>query len=374
MTNMDELKRTFFDECNELLQEIETGLTDMREGTGSDDTVHAVFRGVHSVKGGAGIFGFEVLVEFAHVFETVLDAVRQGSMETTSEVVDVLLAASDVLTDLVAMARAGEAIPPEFGNECRAALERLIGDEGVNGGPAKSDKTAPADFAGIDFVPIRADDFDAPAEEGRTSYAITFRPRPEMLKNANEPLYILRELRSLGELDLVAETDALPPLPELQPDYPYIGWTGTLRTSAKRQDIEAVFEFVVGDCVLEIVELEGASSAAVAGDAVPLVPSFDDTVVPAAQPVAAAPAAQESVQERVQDKVQERGSRRGYRRRFKTSSAMPTRTGPAGWSPSPRLRPRASISRRSTASSIWWANWSLPKPCWGKWFRGFRRT
>ena len=380
MTNMDELKRTFFDECNELLQEIETGLTDMREGTGSDDTVHAVFRGVHSVKGGAGIFGFEVLVEFAHVFETVLDAVRQGSMETTSEVVDVLLVASDVLTDLVAMARAGEAIPPEFGNECRAALERLIGDEGVNGAPAKSDKTAPADLAGIDFVPIRADDFDAPAEEGRTSYAITFRPRPEMLKNANEPLYILRELRSLGELDLVAETDALPPLPELQPDYPYIGWTGTLRTSAKRQDIEAVFEFVVGDCVLEIVEVEGASSAAVAGDAVPLVPSFDDTVVAAAQPAAAAPAAQERVQERVQDKVQERvqrgqrGSRRGYRRRFKTRSAMPTRMGPAGWSPSPRLRPRASISRRSTASSIWWANWSLPKPCWGKWFRGFRRT
>ena len=381
MTNMDELKRTFFDECNELLQEIETGLTDMREGTGSDDTVHAVFRGVHSVKGGAGIFGFEVLVEFAHVFETVLDAVRQGSMETTSEVVDVLLVASDVLTDLVAMARAGEAIPPEFGNECRAALERLIGDEGVNGAPAKSDKTAPADFAGIDFVPIRADDFDAPAEEGRTSYAITFRPRPEMLKNANEPLYILRELRSLGELDLVAETDALPPLPELQPDYPYIGWTGTLRTSAKRQDIEAVFEFVVGDCVLEIVEVEGASSAVVAGDAVPLVPSFDDTIVAAAQPVARSPGGPgkgTGTGSRQGSRAGPRGSRsgfrRGYRRRFKTRSAMPTRTGPAGWSPSPRLRPRASISRRSTASSIWWASWSSPKPCWGKWFRGFRRT
>jgi len=283
MTNLDELKRTFFEECNELLQEIETGLTDMREGTGSEDTVHAVFRGVHSVKGGAGIFGFELLVEFAHVFETVLDAVRQGSMESTSEVVDVLLAASDVLSDMVTLARAGEPIPVELGAECRASLERLIGSEGG----AKSEGPAPADFAGIDFVPIRADDFEEPTEELKTSYAITFRPKPEMLKNANEPLYIIRELRRLGELDLVAETDALPPLPELQPDHPYIGWTGTLRTNASRQDIDAVFEFVVGDCQLEIVEIAGAS-APVADEPIPLVPGMEDAVTSAVQPIAAA--------------------------------------------------------------------------------------
>jgi two-component system, chemotaxis family, sensor kinase CheA len=312
MTNLDELKRTFFEECNELLQEIETGLTDMREGTGSEDTVHAVFRGVHSVKGGAGIFGFEPLVEFAHVFETVLDAVRQASMESTSDVVDVLLAASDVLSDMVTLARAGEPIPAELGGECRAALERLIGAEGA----AKSEATAPADFAGIDFVPIRADDFDEPAEPGRSTYAITFRPKPEMLKNANEPLYILRELRRLGELDLVAETDALPPLPELQPDHPYIGWTGTLRTNASRQDIDAVFEFVVGDCVLEIVEIAAASGdAPVADEPVSLVPGMEEAVTTPVQPLVAAISAAvtgtiESPQEKVQERVQERAQER----------------------------------------------------------------
>ena len=64
------------------------------------------------------------------------------------------------------------------------------------------------------------------------SYAITFRPKAEMLKKANEPLYILRELRKLGELDLVAQTDLLPALAEIEPDRPYIWWTGTLRTAA----------------------------------------------------------------------------------------------------------------------------------------------
>ena len=122
MASLDELKRTFFDECGELLQEMETGLTDLQDGTGSEDTVHAVFRAVHSIKGGAGIFGFERLVEFAHVFETVLDSVRHGTLHQTPEVFTVLLMSSDMLADLVSMSRSGEAIPAGHSGECRQAL------------------------------------------------------------------------------------------------------------------------------------------------------------------------------------------------------------------------------------------------------------
>ena len=73
-----------------------------------------------------------------------------------------------------------------------------------------------------------------------------------MLKKANEPLYIVRELRKLGTLDLVVESERLPPLAEIEADRPYLGWTGTLRTAATREQIDEVFEFVVGDCELEI--------------------------------------------------------------------------------------------------------------------------
>ena len=256
MASLEQLKQTFFDECTELLQDIEVGLTEMREGGGSDDTVNAVFRAVHSVKGGAGIFGFDALVGFAHVFETVLDAVRRGDLSATTEVTDVLLTASDVLSDLVTMSRAGEAIAPDLGKECRTALEQLINADGGAG----DDSAAPADFEGIDFTPVRFDQFDEPADATR-SYAIAFRPKAEMLKNANEPLYILRELRKLGELDLVAQVD-LPSLFDLEPDHPYVGWTGTLRTTAARAQVDEVFEFVVGDCELEIVETESVPAPA----------------------------------------------------------------------------------------------------------------
>ena len=81
MSSFEQLKHTFFEECSDLLQQLEQGLTDIRDSGPSDDTINAVFRAVHSIKGGAGIFGFNGLVGFAHVFETVFDAVRSDRLE-----------------------------------------------------------------------------------------------------------------------------------------------------------------------------------------------------------------------------------------------------------------------------------------------------
>jgi two-component system chemotaxis sensor kinase CheA len=310
MASLDDLKKTFFDECDEAMQQIELGLTDIRSGQSNDETINAVFRGVHSVKGGAGIFGFEQLVGFAHVFETVLDGLRNGSLTATEENLDVLLTASDVLTDLVSMSRSGQAAAPGFGGECRAALEQII-EQGGGGGDG--DGPAPAEFDGLDFMPVFVNmdaaedapaDIAAQAGDGFSTFTITFKPKPEMLKKANEPLYILRELRKLGELDLVCETGLLPALSDMEADHPYFWWQGTLRTAATRAQIDEVFEFVVGDCDLEIVDVTPAASApqttVVAAalpdpalpvvDAAPLEPAVSPPAVkPVAAPLAAEP-------------------------------------------------------------------------------------
>ena len=300
MASLDDLKKTFFDECDEAMQQIELGLTDIRSGQGNDETINAVFRGVHSVKGGAGIFGFEQLVGFAHVFETVLDGLRNGSLTATSENLDVLLTASDVLTDLVSMSRSGQAAAPGFGGECRAALEQIIEQGSAGGGDG--DGPAPAEFDGLDFVPVCVDmdapddapaDVAAPLGNGLNRFTITFKPKPEMLKKANEPLYLLRELRKLGELELVCETGLLPALSEMEADYPYFWWKGTLETAATRAQIDEVFEFVVGDCDLEVVNVTPAVLPTVSTEDAPLAAAAPVNAPPVAKPVAvAAPAAE----------------------------------------------------------------------------------
>jgi two-component system chemotaxis sensor kinase CheA len=94
----------------------------------------------------------------------------------------------------------------------------------------------------------------------------------------------VRELRKLGELELAAETDALPHLTEIEPDRPYVGWTGTLRTTSTRAQVEEVFEFVTGDCEIEIVEADPPPAFGGLGDGMPT-----DALPSADFPLAAAP-------------------------------------------------------------------------------------
>ncbi|MFN3616234.1 MAG: Hpt domain-containing protein, partial [Rubrimonas sp.] len=105
-----QLRQTFFEECEEQLAELESGLLQMQDGATDKETVNAVFRAVHSVKGGAGAFKLNTLVHFAHIFETALDEIRSDQLDASPPLMKAMLRASDVLADLVAAARAGEEV------------------------------------------------------------------------------------------------------------------------------------------------------------------------------------------------------------------------------------------------------------------------
>src|SRR5262249_12826299 len=150
---------------------------------------------------------------------------------------------------------------------------------------------APADFEGLDFVPVPIEELAAADQQpSEQEYRIAFRPKADLLRKANEPLYILRELRKLGTLELKAETELLPLLPDMEPDRPYLGWTGRLRSPALLPQIEEVFEFVVDDCELAI-EAVATAGAAWPSDPAPAAGIADMTAAPTdvAMPFAAAP-------------------------------------------------------------------------------------
>lgn len=108
MSDLDEFKATYFDECSELLNELEEQFVAIEEGERDADRLNAVFRAIHSVKGGAGAFGFSGLVGFAHEYESLLDFVRNGKVELTDDVVTLCIKANDLVSDFVDAARSGE--------------------------------------------------------------------------------------------------------------------------------------------------------------------------------------------------------------------------------------------------------------------------
>ena len=88
MVDLEEFKVTFFQETQELLDDMENDMLLLQDGEATDETINAIFRAVHSAKGGAGAFGLDRLVDFAHVFETLLDRMRNGEHEADEKTVN----------------------------------------------------------------------------------------------------------------------------------------------------------------------------------------------------------------------------------------------------------------------------------------------
>ena len=193
---MAAIRQTFFQECEEQLSELESGLIAMEDGTAEAETVNAVFRAVHSIKGGAGIFALDALVRFAHVFETALDKVRSNEMAATHQVVAVFLRAADVLADLVRAARDDSKV-----DEARTAA--MVAEfTAIESGEAPT--------AAASVAPEPA----APVATGPAAWAIIFTPKPELYAKANETALILRELKRLGEMQVELDQGHLPELGE----------------------------------------------------------------------------------------------------------------------------------------------------------------
>ena len=265
MDTMAAIKQTFFQECEEQLTEMEEGLMVIEREEGDLETINAVFRAVHSIKGGAGAFGLDDLVRFAHTFETTLDGMRSGKLEITPQIVKLMLRAADILSDLVRISRDG--------GELDAARVAQMAEELSKAGGAAPAPAAPvAPAADFSFEPVAADgDGQAVDEFGFApvqisfdtlitddagsdghSFEISFTPRPELYAKANDALRLLRELGRLGEMKVSCDVSALPALDELDPEGAYLTWKVSLTTDADEKSVREIFEFVEFDCDLSI--------------------------------------------------------------------------------------------------------------------------
>jgi len=294
--DMNEIKEIFFQECEEQLAELESGLLKLNDGDRDPETVNAVFRAVHSIKGGAGAFGLEELVAFAHVFETTLDCVRSNKLEPNQDVLKVMLKSADVLADLVTCSRDGGSVEESRTRGLVKELEALANGEALPAAEApKAAKPVaaaapakPTDDSGFQPIPFTFDGF---GEEEKVveqfTYEVTFKPTRELYSKGNEAALLLRDLSRFGEMGIACDMDQLPALENMDPEASYFGWKISITTPKSEEEVRAVFEFAEWDCELEVKPAEASE-----GEELPMIPvpfdlsSLDDE--PAPQPETAA--------------------------------------------------------------------------------------
>ncbi|WP_018947628.1 chemotaxis protein CheA [Thioalkalivibrio sp. AKL17] len=254
--DMSQFTEAFLEESFEGLEHMETELLALNAG--DEETLHTIFRAAHSIKGGAGTFGFSAISEFTHGMETLLDRMRNGQQETTPEIVNLLLRAVDVLRGQLQAARDGGEADPAEAAEVRALIEATLGDAAPDATP-----DAPAPTAGGNVDGSGPENGPGDSDGTPRGWRIHFRPHADLLRTGNDPLRMFEVLEELGELTVHCDAEGLPATLEgFEPEASYLAWTLELRGDAERADVEEVFEWVEDECDLAIEPLENSSDSA----------------------------------------------------------------------------------------------------------------
>ena len=283
---------TFYEETEELLESLAEGLESMQGAAFDKETVNSVFRAVHSIKGGAGAFKLTELVNFAHSFETVLDAVRSETLELTPQLMHTLMRSADCLADLVDASRSGRTIPEEVTAGFLTALEACMGDgeiEAVDAWDNFEFNAVTLDIGPLDDATIPSDTVSKDVPAG---FQIDFRPHAVLFSNGHEPALLFAALGELGQVTTRIDLADLADWPDFDPTEPRLSWQIDLRTDESETAIQEVFEFVHGLCDLTIRPLVGVTVLPETVMDLPVEP--EAPTLPAALAVELAPATAET--------------------------------------------------------------------------------
>ncbi|WP_391487191.1 chemotaxis protein CheA [Leclercia tamurae] len=259
--DISDFYQTFFDEADELLADMEQHLLDLVPEAPDSEQLNAIFRAAHSIKGGAGTFGFTILQETTHLMENLLDEARRGEMQLNTDIINLFLETKDIMQEqLDAYKSSQEPDAASFEYICHALRQLALEAKGETAAVAVS----PAKLSVVDAAPTAA-----PALDDRVRVVLSG------LKESEVNL-LEEELSNLATLsNVVKGKDTL---------------AATLDGGIGKDDVVAVLCFVIEP---EQIDFEAVADAPVAKaadvaevvEAAPAVPA----VAPAAPALKAVP-------------------------------------------------------------------------------------
>jgi len=236
--DLSQFHQVFYEESFEGLEVMESNLMELDPNNIDAETINAIFRTAHSIKGGSATFGFKAISEFTHDLETILDQVRSGERQFTSQDVDLCLKSVDCMRELLQLLQQGQ--------DGKTPLSKELSER----------------FAGMLNTPV-AGEADSPTpvdienqhEEAAKTWRISFVPHEDILRTGNDVTRMLRELSELGEFRDIVCSAALPEFSAMDPESCFLSWQITLQSKKERLYIEEVFEWVADESLVDLEEV-----------------------------------------------------------------------------------------------------------------------
>lgn len=241
---LDAGRAVFIEEAAELLEQLEQSLLELEESPNDMEIVGSVFRALHTIKGSGAMFGFDRVSSFTHEVETVFDQVRSGNMAASRELIDLTLSSRDIIRTLL---EDENAVSDEDTQRIVTALQALSTTT-----IAKSDPVPSENASATEEHSEKNND----GEGQQITWRIRFKPPEDVFTSGTDPGHLLEDLKELGECNIVAQTDDIPNLEELDPEQFHISWDILLTTDKGKEAIHDVFIFVEDDSQLKIEMVE----------------------------------------------------------------------------------------------------------------------
>jgi two-component system, chemotaxis family, sensor kinase CheA len=235
----ENLNSLFLSEATELMADLEKGLLELESNPAQADSINKVFRVMHTLKGSAGMFGFDRVNTLTHELETIYDAIRNGDQELSASILKVTFESLDHLHKLLSDPLVKNSATKKRQQELLAEIAKLISTS----------------------TDSKKNQATAPSGQAKHWYYILFAPHENVLKHGTNTLYLIDDLLTLGEGMALPYFKDLPALEKINPQLNYNGFEIILRTEKKENDIRDVFMFVETECYLEIRSLPDETQA-----------------------------------------------------------------------------------------------------------------
>ncbi len=240
--DLTQFHESFFEESHEAIASMEDALLRLEVGSPDPEVVNTVFRVAHSIKGGAATFGFNEVASFTHTLETLLDELRGHRMQVTQAILDLLLKSVDVMREMLRATQAKQPPDAQKVADLQFDLELAVAQKPAMPAPAARD---------VRDLPAAT----ATQVGGGTGWRIRFVPRPQLLIRGNDPLRIINELRTLGEVAVETDSSAVPTLQELDPEVCHLKFDIRLLGAVPQSAVMEIFDWAEGDCELDVQPL-----------------------------------------------------------------------------------------------------------------------
>ena len=242
-----EALKLFLEEAGDMEDQIEESLLLLENEPSNQEAVNTAFRGFHTIKGGAGMIGFEELQQYTHQVESLLSDVRGGEKSTSPELISALLGSIDCLRSFCKDLEGIESYDQQGVAASLEEIQKLSGTSADIGEPQTEAYPEPTN-------PIEVSESN---ESGFSRFLIELRFPEELLQEGGDPLLLLKDLHELGECIVTAHVHSIPQLEILDPSKLYLHWSVLLNTEKSEEDLENVLMFFLEEEGVTIRRIQG---------------------------------------------------------------------------------------------------------------------